>query len=488
MSSDTMYFNRSRMLPAHNKNKSHLPQPSPLSMKRYKSNRKSLEMMGRRSERESRSSTPTPMDLNLPEIPKLQVLPNGQKPNFGNSSNNNYHHHHNNNNNSSSSNNNNSNNNNHHHHGNNSHSHGHSHNHNQINKNNDLATTQNKSHSRKRSSSGGKSFKKDKETDVDKRNRNTKRDSHKKADKTNIESAEDVTNQLKNLLINNNNNNNNNSKKKSGDNLKNNVTDLKNMSRVQNNPSPLTTFLTSPIITPETIPPQLKIENNSILGKTPLLVSIQQTTQTNNTNTQQQQQSNHKILNNSKVVNHASNNIAPLPLQSLPAPVPTPTSNPTTSTMNANGNPPLPILNGIVHSPIMQPLTSFQVPNNVPPLPFGNNNMNYSITNVPLPIPPFMAPPPSVSHQNPLNSPNLLNARDSNTNVKNVLISPELILNEDVKKTSKKSYNTRTNTITNNILNKHSKCTAKKTSHTFAGASFATDIPQECNLPKPSFL
>lgn len=484
MSSDTMYFNRSRMLPAHNKNKSHLPQPSPLSMKRYKSNRKSLEMMGRRSERESRSSTPTPMDLNLPEIPKLQVLPNGQKPNFGNSSNNNYHHHHNNNNNNSSSNNNNSNNNNRHHHGNNSHSHGHSHNHNQINKNNDLATTQNKSHSRKRSSSGGKSFKKDKETDVDKRNRNTKRDSHKKADKTNIESAEDVTNQLKNLLINNNNN----SKKKSGDNLKNNVTDLKNMSRVQNNPSPLTTFLTSPIITPETIPPQLKIENNSILGKTPLLVSIQQTTQTNNTNTQQQQQSNHKILNNSKVVNHASNNIAPLPLQSLPAPVPTPTSNPTTSTMNANGNPPLPILNGIVHSPIMQPLTSFQVPNNVPPLPFGNNNMNYSITNVPLPIPPFMAPPPSVSHQNPLNSPNLLNARDSNTNVKNVLISPELILNEDVKKTSKKSYNTRTNTITNNILNKHSKCTAKKTSHTFAGASFATDIPQECNLPKPSFL
>lgn len=473
-----MYFNRSRVLPAHNKNKSHMPQPSSLSMKRSKSNRKSLEMMGRRSERESRASTPTPMDINLPEIPKLQVLPNGQKPNFGNSSNKNHHHH----------------NSIHHHHSNSSHTHthnhNHNHNHNQINKNNDLNATQYKSYSRKRSTSGGKPSKRDKETDVDKRNRNIKRESYKKIDKTNIESTEDVTNQLKNLLINDNNS----SRKKNNDNLKSNVTDVKNMNRVQNNPSPLTTFLTSPIITPETIPPQLKIENNYILGKTPLLPSIQQNTQAVNTDTtqkqQQQQQFSHKLLNDSKVVNNTptSNNITSLPPLPHPAPAPASASNSTTSTMNNNNHPPLPIINGIVHSPSMQPLTSFQISNNVPPRPFGNNNMNYSITNVPLPMPPFMAPPPLISHQSPLNGPNILNSRDIYTNIKNIPVLPELILNEDIKKTSNKSNNTKVDTTTNNNINKQSKCTNKKTSHTFAGASFATDIPQECNLPKPSFL
>lgn len=460
-----MYFNRSRMLPAHNKNKSHMPQPSPLSMKRSKSDRKSLEMMGRRSERESRSSTPTPMNMKLPEIPKLQVLPNGQKPNFGNSSNNSHNHHHHNHHNS------------HHNHGNSSRSHAH----NQNNKNNDLNTTQHKSHSRKRSTSGGKSSKKDKETDFDKRNRNSKRESHKKIDKTNIESTEEVTNQLKDLLINDNNNN---KETKNNVNLKNNSTDVKNMNRIQNNPSPLTTFLTSPIITPDTIPPQLKIENNSILGKTPLLSSIQQNTPSIGMNTQQR--SSHNLPNDSNILNNTSKNITSLP--PLPHPSLTSASNSTTVTMNNNNYPPQPIINGIVNSPIMHPLTSFQIPNSIPPHPFGNNNMNYSITNVPLPIPPFVAPPPLLSQQNLSNGPSVLNARDINTNNNNnIPVSPELILHEDRKKTSNKCSNTKVNTTSNNS-NKHNKYTNKKTSHTFAGASFATDIPQECNLPKPSFL
>lgn len=441
MSSDTRYFNRSRMLPAHNKNKSHMPQPSPLSMKRSKSARKSLEMMGRRSERESRSSTPTPIDKKLPEIPKLQVLPNGQKPNFGNSSNSNHAHHHQQ----------------QHHNHTNTQSHSQIHNH--AGKNKDLSTSKNKNHSRRKSSGNEKSSKRSVQTGNDKIDRNLKKDPHKKGDKINAASTEVVTNQLKNLLIND-------SGKSS---------DVKNSTKVQNNPSPLTTFMTSPIITPETIPPQLKIENNTVLGKTLLLPSIQQNSQFINTNSQQQQ-FNHSLSNNPSITSKQPNNITSLPLLPHPAPI---------SPMSVNNRAPLSIINGIVNSPIMYPLTSFQMSNNVRPLPFGNTNMNYSITNTPLPMPPFVTPPLVLPQQSPLNSSNLVEAKDINTNNLNSSLLPESISNQDMKIISNKSYHATTNE--NNTI-KHNKNTNKKTSHSFAGASFATDIPQECNLPKPSFL
>lgn len=440
MSSDTMYFNRSRMLHAHNKNNSHMSQARPFPIKKSKSTRRSLKMIDRRSERECKSLTPNPMEMKFLEIPKLQVLPNGQRPNFGNNNNNSHNNHH--------------------------HSHHipyNSHGSNDIHNTNNLNSSPYNTHSRKKSSGGGgKTCRGEKDSDNDKRNRNNKKDLRRKSDTTNTELTEDVTKQLKNLLI--------------YENTKtnapyNSVTGTKDINKQQNNSLPLATFMTSPIITVETIPPQLKIEENSILGKKPLFPSIQQTTHFVRTNTQQSQ-FNNKLSNDSNfIINQSKNNTALHPL-----------SHTDTSTMNTNSCTPLPIINSMVNSPVIHQLTPFQISNNaVPSHPFGTNNTNYSISSVPLRVPLNVAPPPFVSQQSPLNGPNLFNPKDINISKNNVPLLSELIPYQYSENNSNK-----TDTI-NNLI-RHNKNTNKKFSHSFAGASFAANIPQECNLPKPSFL
>lgn len=419
MSSDTMYFNRSRMLPAHNKNKAHITQTPPLSMKKSKSNRKSLELVEKKSEKDSRASTPVPVDLKLTEIPQLQSLPNGERPNFGNTSNSNV----------------------------------------KTNDNKDISHQ--KAYSRKKSGSGKTHKIKDK--DGEKKSKSNKKDKHssssinsKKDKQLKHESTEVVTTNLKQLLFEKNN------KNRTNDSRKKSVKNDSNINRVQNNPSPLTTFLTSPIITPDNIPPQLKINNNpTTLGQTPLMVSMQHNQQFTHQNDHNVAvAAGHNNNNNTNINNHNNNNI------------------------------PIPLTNGMVNSPIMHPLTPFQMSNTIPPYPFGNNNMNYSISNVPLPlpIPSYVSPQPIPPQQNLLNG--------NNPSTHNIMMDKTVDISGGGGVTGPVMANNNTNinkpvnvqVKNNNKSIKNTKNVNKKIPHSFAGASFATDIPQECNLPKPSFL
>lgn len=416
MSSDTMYFNSSRMLPSHNKNSTHMTQAPPFSLKKSKSNRKSLELVERKSEKPSRSSTPVPENLKSNDIPRLQTLPNGERPNFGNSSNINV----------------------------------------KSNDNNISHSSQHKTHSRKKSANGKTHKNKDK--DGEKKPKSGKKDKtsgNKKEKSSKHESTEVITNNLKQLLL---------DKNKSGK-----ATDTKkkntskkidaDIHRVQNSASPLTTFMTSPIITPGNIPPQLKINNNSTaLGQPPLMVTMQH-----------HQQFNHQNNRNVAAAGHNNNN-------------------------NTHNNIPMPLNNGMMNSPIMHPLTPFQMSNTIPPYPFGNNNLNYSISNMPLPMPaPSYVSPQPIPPQHILSNGNSL---PNHNNMMNRAVdisgggtgtSGPVMTNNNINKpvttpTSANSMNNYNKSFKNN------KNVNKKMSHSFAGASFTTDIPQESNLPKPSFL
>lgn len=435
MSTDTMYINRSRMLPAHGKNKSHIVQTPPHLMKRSKSSRKSLEVAEKKAE-QSRSSTPTPIDLKanvkktinstepLAEVPRMQTLPNGEKPNFGNSSNT----------------------------SNNSKHTGGKHSKQQGKE----GHSSNKTHTRKKS--GGKSQQhkrenKDNESSEKKKSKTKekKNKDSKKSKSPKHQSTELVTNHLKNLLLNN--------QQHSSD------RDV-NINRVQNNPSPLTTFMTSPIITPETIPPQLRINNNS---------SNNSMINQNHIIPQMQQQQQHSIYPHDSMNRHNNTNMPHVPLS-----------------------------NGIMSSPIMHPLTPFQMSSTIPPYPFGNNNMNYSISNMPLPMsmPSYASPQPVQPHQTGFNGVNIANAGtvmrkvDTLQPVTNdsggggngfitVTNNVSNISNLKINTKKKQPSSPKSNNPTNSNKNKNGN---KKIPHSFAGASFATDVPQECNLPKPSFL
>lgn len=414
MSSDTMYFNSSRMLPSHNKNSTHMTQAPPFPLKKSKSNRKSLELVERKSEKPSRPSTPVPENLKAKDIPRLQALPNGERPNFGNGS---------------------------------------------VKSNdNHSNSSQHKTHSRKKPGNGKTHKSKDK--DGEKKSKSGKKEktgSSKKDKSPKQESTEVVTNNLKELLL---------DKNKSGK-----STDTKKKhtpkndataGRVQNSASPLTTFMTSPIITSDNIPPQLKINNcPTALGQPPLMVTMQHN-----------QQFNHQNNRNVAAAGHNNNN-------------------------NTNNNIPIPLTNGMMNSPIIHPITPFQMSNTIPPYPFGNNNMNYSISNIPLPmpVPSYASPQPIQPQQTLLNGSHLPHQKIMMNGAVDIsggggggTVAPgPYMTNNNVNKpvmapASAKGMNNY------NKSSKNNKNVNKKMSHSFAGASFTTDIPQESNLPKPSFL
>lgn len=121
--------------------------------------------------------------------------------------------------------------------------------------------------------------------------------------------------------------------------------------------------------------------------------------------------------------------------------------------------------------------------------PFGVQN-NYNLSSMPVQLP----------QQIPLMAPMGHNQNMRPANVKSQ-VPPNAMAQGPAPPMTKTNQNTPVSTPTSLLSNQvspkaqnnKSKSSAKKnkdrnSSHSFAGASFATDVPQESNLPKPSFL
>lgn len=352
MSTDTMYFNSSRLLPLHGKNRSSVSLNSKKNSIAVKKNKVKQETL----------------DFNLPQP---QTLPNGEKPNFGNS-----------------------------------------------NSNSDGNTSKNKKHNKPKSKKGP--------------------------------TTSDLSQDLKNLLLQNNESTKvksktvkRNSKQSEGD-----ISPVSQQS-TSTQSTPLTNYMVSPINTPLSL-------------QTTLLPSVNPMT------------------------------------MSLPSP-------------HQNGNIPmktagLPPQLSPIHQ--QQPLYSSQQPQQhvgpVPPFqmpgyPYAQHSGNYSLKSVPLPLPQQV---PMVNPMYPYHFPN------GNSNQAAVIPqlypmhpphpqqhhNPEFHQQHDEQRKNPIGNNrsSRPNSSSSSHSSNNSQSSRKSktrsSSHSFAGASFATDVPQECNLPKPSFL
>lgn len=416
MSTDTMYINSSRVLPSRSKNK----QPNSM-FPRSNSNKSITSNNSNGGNKSSKKRGPRKNDgvsqnqkspLKPADIPQNQSLPNGERPNFGNSS----------------------------------------------------STTD------KRRSSGNK--------------------------KDNLAGnhAKNVTADLKNLLLDNKNNkpksNKNTSAKRGNDkspragsnthtNKKQEVINVNMMKKEST--TPIMTFLTSPINAPGSIPNMNLSETRAgtpgsqrssgtpgmLPGVTPNVLAgpgLNMPPQFVGHPQQQQMQpmmgGNMLPMSQPQFQPHYVQQMGPQPPYGMPVGQQLPPP-------NQRVGPPAPpaILQG-------QPMQGLGYP-------FGMQN-NYNLSSMPVPLPqqiPLIVPMGHGQNGLPNNAKAPVSQMPKTTQNTPVSTPTALLSNQ----------------VSPKVQNNRSKSSAKKSkdrtsSHSFAGASFATDVPQESNLPKPSFL
>ncbi|KAG0659325.1 hypothetical protein C6P45_001867 [Maudiozyma exigua] len=124
--------------------------------------------------------------------------------------------------------------------------------------------------------------------------------------------------------------------------------------------------------------------------------------------------------------------------------------------------------------------------------PFALNN-NYRLSSVDGPLMPqqIQLMTPMFNQQNG-SQPHLQNNNNNNMNIqqRQNTISPNVTpMSMQPTQISRKPQQTnKVQPLSSSSNSSAKRNKARTTTHTFAGASFATDVPQESNLPKPSFL
>lgn len=407
MSTDTMYINSSRLLPTRSKNKS---SNSIFQHSTPNDNRKRTDKNNTRNEKKSKQKQPDNFEVPLP-----QVLPNGERPNFGNSGTNNKGNRNSNKSNSSKKN----------------------HNVNNNEKENNPNTkilTENLKHLLLDNS------------DTNSAKNNTKSKGNKKnSNRKNNEKSPRTSNRTK---------------------LANGNTRTNDKTIVNNNKkTPIMTFLTSPINGPGNMPALQLPENttqslnnapansmpriaNSVLAGPGLNheqqhINVVQQPMPMNLQPPSQQNLQPQIFQQQKLQQFVVPNGPAIPPYQTLLPQ----------------QPPMPNVQGLGY-------------------PFALYN-NYSLSSMPVPLPqqiPLMTQ--MFNNQNM----NQLNHMDGNNNtVSNSNSSAATPISLAISQMSPKSESSKIHSSTK-------KGKGRSPSHSFAGASFATDMPQESTLPKPSFI
>jgi len=439
MSTDTMYINSSRMLPTRSKNKtSNAMFPRSNSSSSIKNNSNNKQQNGNNNnnnnnpnKKHSRKSNDN-KNLDKLKVPLPQTLPNGEKPNFGGNAN-------------------------------------------------------SKSNPKRRGSHNG-----------------------------NDKSTKDVTKNLKNLLLDNNSNNHNkkNSTRRSNSkspNMQNNVTtNSTNISSANKshptsasshgfknqNTTPIMTFLTSPINGPGSIP-NMNLSDQHSTSNQPSGGSSQGNTPTPGSiprvGTQILTRPGISMaMSNNDHGNNKFQNIPPQSQQQYPQgflqqpqqlqfqpqiqaqfPQPPQYGLPIGPGIQQNQSMPLPPPN--IQSSLSQHFQGLGYP-------FALHN-NYRLSSGDGPLPQqiqMMAPMFNQQNMHPMNH-NNNTVQPGQATIGNT-ISP------NVTPTTFRSTEISPKAKPNTTQTSAKRNKARTSSHSFAGASFATDVPQESNLPKPSFL